>query len=158
MNQPTYPFQRAAGNRLRFEFESVSPAKRVRKVVEYQPLDNQHRYFNLALLDQLDNGTASDLTVSNNADLVKILATVFQTMRHLFRRHPTSVVVFKGSTAGRTRLYRMAIAHSLGDVVSEFYVEGLGEETGWEPFRPNQPYVAFSVRLRNPTELPKLEP
>ncbi len=96
--------------------------------------------------------------MSNNADMAKILATVFQTMRRVFGLHPVSVVVFQGSTPVRTRLYRIAITQSLADVEGQFYVEGLLEEDGWEPFRANQPYVAFSARLLNPAQLPKLEP
>ncbi len=67
-------------------------------------------------------------------------------------------MAFQGSTPVRTRLYRIAITQSLADVQDEFYVEGLSEEADGEPFRANRPCVAFSVRLLNPSQLPKLEP
>ncbi|WP_440590452.1 DUF6934 family protein [Nibrella viscosa] len=66
----------------------------------------------IPLVDVDENGAYSDLVISNNNDMPKVLATVAQTLVAFFRLRPTSSVIFRGSTPSRTRLYRMAIAKS----------------------------------------------
>ena len=64
MNDPVYPL-----TNLRFSFDSISSEKRIRKVIEYAPLDAHNQLFNLALVDENEDGSYSDMIVSNNADM-----------------------------------------------------------------------------------------
>ena len=90
----------------------------------------------------------SDLTVSNNNDSQKVLATVARTL-YLFTEHyPDAVVLASGSTLARTRLYRIGIANNLLEIERDFVVLGL-TESEWEPFRKNVTYHSFAIRRKH---------
>lgn len=62
-------------NIIQYEFESVSEEKVVKKVIEYVLIDKSIPLYNLALLD-VSKEEVSDISVSNNNDMPKIMATV----------------------------------------------------------------------------------
>lgn len=90
---------------LTYEFDSVSPARTIRKVITYDPFPDNPQVFNLSLGDKLADGTVNDLVRSNNDDLEKVMATVAKTLLAFFSRYPDCLVYFKGSTDSRTRLF-----------------------------------------------------
>jgi hypothetical protein len=142
MNEPAYPL-----NNLRFSFDSISSQKHIRKVIEYAPLDSQNQFFNLALVDENEDGSFSDMIVSNNNDMTKVLATVVHTLQLFFKVYPEALVTFKGSTTSRTRLYRIAISRSLKEAESIFDIWGFqGAEL--ERFIPDTQYDSFVIGLR----------
>ena len=49
------------------------------------------------------------MTISNNGDAEKILATVVAAVYAFYDQYPTVWILLTGSTASRTRLYQMAI-------------------------------------------------
>ena len=131
-----------------FEFESIGPKGVITKVVNYTEI-NVKGFFNLGFEDKdPQSGYISDLTVTNNNDSQKVLATVARTL-YLFTEHyPKSVVIATGSTLARTRLYRIGIANNLTAIEQDFIILGL-TEANWEPFRKNITYHAFSVRRKS---------
>ena len=132
---------------LRFSFDSVGPDKTTRKLIFYERIADGIDLYNLALVDAYDDGSLDDLSVSNNQDMPRILATVVETMHVFFRQYPTATVIFSGSTPARTRLYRVAISQNLALFEETFFVYGL--LTGKpEPYQLNRPYQAFTVRLK----------
>ncbi|MFY7734415.1 MAG: DUF6934 family protein [Bacteroidia bacterium] len=110
---------------LWFEFESVSNQKTVRKIVVYTPFQDNPDVFNLALADALSDGSYSDKTVTNNEDMEKVMATVIRTMLRFFEKYPTKMVSVEGSTAERTRLYRIIISRELSEIEKIFTIYGL---------------------------------
>ena len=76
MNEKPYPFS-LTRTEFRYEFVSVSQNKAVQKVVLFTQTDSP-LIFNLALLDLLENGKMSDVSVTNNDDLRTVLATVIK--------------------------------------------------------------------------------
>ncbi len=65
---------------LTFEFDSVGPKGIVTKVVHYTEI-NVKGFFNLGFGDkEPQSGYISDLTVTNNNDSQKVLATVARTL------------------------------------------------------------------------------
>ena len=65
-------------------------------------------YFNLGFGDQDEStGKINDLTISNNSDTDRILATVAATILEFTAHFPDAIVYVKGSTPARTRLYQM---------------------------------------------------
>ena len=127
MNEPSYPFSRVE-DRFVFEFDSVSDTKIVRKLVEFRLIDANMALYNLALVDILPDGSASDLSVSNNQDMPKVLATVFRALLYFFDKNPQSKVLIQGSTKSRTRLYQMAIVKYLLEIEHKFSIWGFIEE------------------------------
>jgi hypothetical protein len=133
---------------LTFEFDSVGPKGIVTKVVRYTEI-NIKGFFNLGFGDKDPlSGYISDLTVTNNNDGQKVLATVARTLYLFTERYPQAVVLATGSTVVRTRLYRIGIANNLTAIEKDFVVLGL-TDTDWERFRKNITYHAFSVRRKS---------
>lgn len=140
---------------LWFEFESVSNQKTVRKIVVYTPFQDNPDVFNLALADALSDGSYSDKTVTNNEDMEKVMATVIRTMLRFFEKYPTKMVYVEGSTAERTRLYRIIISRELSEIEKIFTIYGL-LGSGTEIFKKNQNYNAFVIALQSKENLLKL--
>ncbi len=132
---------------LTFEFVSVGPKGSVTKVVRYREI-NVKGFYNLGFGDKDPiTGYISDLTVTNNNDSQKVLATVASTLYVITANYPDTTIIATGSTEARTRLYRMGITNNLTDIEKDFVILGLTETT-WEPFRKNIPYGAFLVRRK----------
>jgi hypothetical protein len=133
---------------LDFEFVSIGPKGAITKVVRYREI-NVKGYYNLGFGDKDPAlGFINDLSVTNNNNSKKVLATVARTL-YLFTDHyPEAVVIASGSTVARTRLYRMGITNNLQEVQKDFVVLGLTDK-GWEPFQKSITYHAFSVRRIN---------
>ena len=134
-------------NGLFFEFESISPHQRIKKIIAYTLLQQDSDIYNLALGDILETGEVSDLSVSNNSDMVKVIATVVKSLFLFFEKYPNSFVFFKGSTPERTRLYRIIISRELNQAQKKFVIYGeINSEI--EYFRPNQDYTSFIISLK----------
>lgn len=103
--------------------------------------------YNLAFGDIDQKGEMDDVTISDNGDRNKILATVAKAVDEYTRRYPRRWIVFKGSTNDRTRLYRMAIGLNLEQLSIKFHIYGLkGEE--FVPFQRNMHATAFLVKRK----------
>lgn len=130
-----------------FEFDSIGPKGVVKKVVRYTEI-NIKGFYNLGFGDKdPQTGFISDITVTNNKDSMKVLATVAATLYAFIDSHPASTIIATGSTEARTRLYRMGISNNLYEIEKDFIVFGL-TENNWEPFRKNVTYAAFLVRQK----------
>lgn len=55
--------------------------------------------------DLLPDGSINDKANSNNGDILKVMATVVDILKHFTARYPGKVIYFVGSTDERTRLY-----------------------------------------------------
>ncbi len=120
MNERPYEFS-LVKKEYRYEFLSVSPLKEVQKVV----LLTQTQYpniYNLALLDTLENGILSDISVTDNDDLKTVLATAIKIINSFLNENPNSFVIFKGSDDRRHRLYRIVISRELAEIEKSFKV------------------------------------
>jgi hypothetical protein len=146
MNEPSYEVATST-DALCFDFESISAEKIIQKQVRFTAFPDAPTVFNMALIDIVNGGTDSDLTVSNNQDMRKVLATVGKCLIAFFDIYPRAVVVFSGSTQSRTRLYRVAITQNLSLIDTVWEVLGFQNDT-FEPFVPNQPYQSFAIRLK----------
>ncbi len=146
MKSAFYNFQ-SDDDLLVFKFQSVSKSKTINKVVVYSPIPNNTELYNLALGDILENDEVSDLTVSNNSDLEKIIATIVQTMFRFFEKYPQSYIYFKGSTPERTRLYRIIISKEYNEATKIFKIYGIFDEK-LQPFELNCPYESFVIALK----------
>ena len=111
MNESAYPFEEGPLE-YTYRFESVSEQAVIQKVVIFTKIE-QSGVFNLALVDELPDGLLSDTVVSNNDDMVTVLATVFQITADFLNRFPDVSVYFSGSDTRRIRLYRVAISREL---------------------------------------------
>ena len=132
---------------LIFEFVSIGPKGKVTKVVKYSEI-NIKGFYNLGFGDKdPETGFISDLTVTDNADSNKVLATVAATLNAFLEIYPTATVIATGSTEARTRLYRIGITNNLTDIENSYFIFGLTEK-GWEKFKKGIKYAAFLVQKK----------
>ena len=143
MEQPSYPFRKFK-RELLFEFESVSDTKTIKKVIAYELVNESQMIFNLSLVDKDENGSVSDMVVSNNRDMEKVLATVIQTLPIFFAEFEGSRIYFSGSTPVRTRLYRIVIAKFYQYFEREYSIFGFVSQVA-EPFEQGRNYEAFLI-------------
>lgn len=140
MDEPTYPFT-LPRTEVRYQFQSVSGQKIAHKVVLFTQTERPEIY-NLALLDLLDTGILSDITVTDNKDMKIVLATTMRITADFLDINPGKIVTFTGSDDRRTRLYRILLSRELARIQQEFVI--LGEVNHpVEIFQPNQPYSRF---------------
>ena len=151
MKQKFYHYK-ADTESLFFEFTSVSEEKTISKIITYSPLPDDPEIYNLALGDILLNGEVSDLTVSNNSDMEKVIATVVRTIFNFFEKHPENAIYFKGSSPERTRLYRIIISKELNEAQKLFNFYGI-INGNLEYFSQNRPYQAFIITLKDDNNL-----
>jgi hypothetical protein len=93
-----------------FEFKSLGPNGEITKVIIFNATQSKEIY-NLAFGDLVYNEvqkryTLDDSIITDNGDRDIILATVARSVYIFTEKHPEKMVFFKGSTLGRTRLYR----------------------------------------------------
>lgn len=147
MNEPSYPFKRL-DDRLTFGFESISQEKTIKKLIEFRLLDTSSELYNLALMDILSNGEVSDMIVSNNQDMPKVLATVFQSISLFFKEKSNAKVLIQGSTPSRTRLYQIAIGKYHAELELIYNIWGF-RGTDIQRFELGYNFEGFIVSTKN---------
>ena len=142
MNKPKYLY-RTEDKFTIYEFVSEGPKGSIMKMVEYTETATENVY-NLGF-GYYDKTTKSinDLSVTNNSDSLKVLATVASTVYAFIEKHPNSYILATGSTNVRTRLYRMGITNNLAEITEDFVVYGFTDKGNWVEFEVGEDYEAF---------------
>jgi hypothetical protein len=142
MNLTNYDYL-ASESSLDYIFESVGPKGSIKKAVRFDKIEEGS--YNLGFGDLNEKtGVVSDMTISNNEDTEKILATIAAITSDFTTIYPDSLIALKGTTAARTRLYQMKIAKYFDEINLDLEIRGLYNDT-WEHFRKNRNYDAFAV-------------
>ena len=132
---------------MSFEFLSEGPKGKIQKLIQFA-LVNQDNYYNLAFGDKNPiTGEIDDITVTDNGDSEKVLATVVAAVYAFCDKHPKAWIYATGSTAARTRLYQMGINKYFDIVEEDFEIFGASENE-WERFEKNKNYQAFVVQIK----------
>ena len=144
MNKPKYLYKTEDKFAI-FEFVSEGPKGSIKKMVEYSETATENVY-NLGFGDY-DETTKSvnDLSVTNNGDSLKVLATVASTVYAFIEKHPNAYILATGSTNVRTRLYRMGITNNLAEITEDFVVYGFTDKGNWAEFEIGEDYEAFLI-------------
>ncbi|GAA3962760.1 DUF6934 family protein [Hymenobacter antarcticus] len=131
----------------RFEFISEGPKGAIRKLIEFQNTTVPEVY-NLAFGDKhFVTGAIDDLTVSDNGDTKKVLATVVAAVYAFLESHSTAFVYAQGSTKARTRFYRMGINRFYEGMQRDFYLYGrIGDD--FVDFEPGTAYEGFLAQRK----------
>ena len=114
------------------------------KVIAYQYISDL--VYNLAFGDlNIKTGELDDLSISNNGDIIKIMATVIKTLPVFFEKHPKVNVVFKGSDELRTKLYQRIIRNYYFEFEMQYQIYGREENQNYlSKFDISKNYVEFS--------------
>jgi len=144
MNENSYRFEKGPQT-FYYEFYSDGPNGRIKKVVQYQQVSMDEEVFNLGFGDvDIETGEVDDLSISNNQDTRKVLATIAKTVLAFMQEHPTAIIMAKGSTPARTRLYQMGIAQFWDEINEIVEVKGLTNNE-WQSFEKGINFEAFFI-------------
>jgi|SRR5882724_4332357 len=148
MKYDSYPSAYIADDLSVFEFVSRGRKGEIRKRIVFAPTSFTAVY-NLAFGRITKDNTLDDLSITDNQDRNKILATVGRAVDIYTRQYPARWIYFSGSTKERTRLYRMAISINLDELMLnyEIYAESPDEEKVI-PFIKGMEINAFLIRRR----------
>lgn len=130
-------------DRLFYEFYSIGPKGLIPKVIIYQKIGDN--IYNLAFgdVDRTDS-LLDDLVVTDNKDTEKVILTVAYSVFDFFAKYESAIILVKGSSHSRTRLYRRYISIFM-DVIAEKFIL-LGELKGnIERFERNKDYTSFLI-------------
>jgi hypothetical protein len=139
-----------SSDKLEFQFESEGPKGKIKKVVQFAQTSNDDIY-NLAFGNLNKDGSIDDETTNDNKDRNKILATVAATVYEFTAEYPDKIIFFCGTTAERTRLYRIALTVNLEDLKKDFHIYGvLKGMDSFErvSFRKGVDYFGFMVKRK----------
>ena len=135
-----------AGDGQTYEFLSEGPKGQIRKIVRFQhwPALGINAY-NLVLADYDEcTGNTDDSIISNNGDYKAILKTVALIVEKFVNLHPLAIILLRGLTASRSRLFQMGIASAWSEI-SEIYDVWGGRTGKWSPFEKGVNYEEFLV-------------
>jgi hypothetical protein len=142
MKYPKYQY-RSETSMTHYEFTSEGPKGLIKKIVEFTKTGTEN-VFNLGFADYDENTkTTSDISVTNNGDSLKVLATVASTVYAFTQKNPKAWILATGSTKVRTRLYRMGITNNIAEISEDFKVFSLNSNGEWDIFVIGEDYEAF---------------
>lgn len=148
MNKPKYLYKSEPFLKV-FEFTSEGSKGSISKVVQFTDTGTENVY-NLAFGDyDEETGSINDLSVTNNGDSLKVLATVASTVYAFTEKYPNAWIFATGSTRIRTRLYRMGITNNLAEMIEDFDVFAYTLDGKWEEFIIGEDYEAFLITKKD---------
>lgn len=128
---------------IAYEFLSEGPKGTIRKFIFYEKIGDD--IYNLSFGDWAKGVPKGDDRVrSNNNDRNKVLLTVASTVFDFLAYYPDAIIIVKGSTASRTRLYQMGITANLDPIRGSFTILGL-IDGNWQSFEKGRNYSSFSL-------------
>ncbi len=133
-----------------FTFISEGPKGKIVKRIEYtkMKIEGIKNFYNLGFGDIADNSSEiNDLSITDNQDRDKVLATVVNSVYKFSERHPKAKIYITGSTDARIRLYRIVIDKYFDELSETFTIKGI-TKNGIFSFEKNMPYEAFLITLK----------
>ena len=127
-------------------FYSSGPKGRIKKAVKFQhrPKIGPNAY-NLLFGDYEEtSGRTDDSAVSNNGDSRAVLRTVADIVEDFVNSHPEAIILIKGLTPSRSRLYQMGISSAWSEIKVRYDVWGMRAKK-WTPFEKGINYEEFLV-------------
>ena len=99
----------------------------------------------------MPDDSIDDKANSNNGDLVKVLATVIEILRHFTMQYPDAEIYFEGSTEDRTALYARILKNYYSIYSKEFAIAGVIDAENTINIIPYEPsserkFLAFLIK------------
>jgi hypothetical protein len=149
MKNAPYPFTSIDGRT--FFFTSTGKAN-ITKVVEFTPTDNEN-IVNLGFGDVMPEGDYSDLVVSDNGDLLKVMTTVVHIILYFTALFPQSKIGFTGSSPARMRLYNRILNNYYAEfkkmftITASIHFDGLLKEMAYTPGSADK-HASFFIKKK----------
>ena len=129
-----------------FDFISTGRNGDISKRVAFTKTE-QDKVYNLALGDVDEDNEINDYSVTDNGDRNKVLATVASIVEAYTKRFPDRWIIFRGSTAERTRLYRIAVGLHLEELSGLYEIKGY-VDGNIIPFAKDMKVNAFLIKRK----------
>lgn len=144
MHTQSYEYLSDSSCRI-FRFTS-SGRRNIDKIVVFNSIEPPGCY-SLLLGDLAGDGSIDVSGKSNNGDAEIVLSTVAKIIDCFLSQYQGSKIYFEGSTSARTRLYQIAIAKQLPDLITSFNIQGF-DNGELRDFQPGRSYQGFVVSRR----------
>ncbi|MCR5862982.1 hypothetical protein LRS05_12945 [Flavobacterium sp. J372] len=146
MNLPKYQLK-AENSLILFEFTSEGNKGSIPKIIKFSETHLKD-FYNLGFGDKdIETGDVDDLAISNNGDSEKVLATVVSAVYAFTDRYRDAWIYATGSTASRTRLYRIGISKHYDEAAKHFEIYGLLNDE-WVKFEKGIEFDAFLIKRK----------
>ena len=131
-----------------YEFLSEGPKGKIQKIIQFSLVNQIDNVYNLAFGDKnYLTGEIDDRIVTDNGDSEKVLATVVAAVYAFCDYFPDAWIYATGSTAARTRLYKMGINKYFDIVETDFEMYGQIQNE-WEPYIKGKDYQTFVIQRK----------
>lgn len=131
-----------------YEFLSEGPKDKIQKIIQFSVVNQIDNVYNLAFGDKnYLTGEIDDRIVTDNGDSEKVLATVVAAVYAFCDYFPGAWIYATGSTAARTRLYKMGINKYFDIVETDFEMYGQIQNE-WELYTRGKNYQAFVIQRK----------
>ena len=139
MNQPTYNVEYVP-DKDQYIFESIGTNGSIFKVVIFSEIEDN--VYNLGFGDyDLMTNEIDDKIVSDNGDMVKVIATIVRIALRFFAENPMTYIYIEGSTPLRTQLYNRIINRNYDYLINLYEIHGSKNNS--------VPEVTQKIRLTN---------
>jgi hypothetical protein len=149
MQLETYKYDIIGVKQYRF----VSKGRKdIIKLVQFKPTRDPD-IINLGFGDELPDGTIDDKSISDNGDIIKVLATVVKIAFDFTGEFPDKIISFTGSTPERTKLYYRILAMYFNEFSENFLISGgvdrngLMIEVDFDP-KLSEEYLVYFVKRK----------
>ena len=142
MNEPTYRVDFDSENDY-YIFESIGTNGIIHKVVAFNKMEEN--LYNLGFGDyDLQSRTVNDTNVSDNGDMIKVLATVISIAVKFLSESPMIYIHVEGSNNIRTQLYQRIINRNYDYLIRSYKIYGLINGI-LEQYEINKSYESFMI-------------
>lgn len=157
MNYPKYDLKTSTDSTI-FEFISNGPKGNIIKIIKFTAMKNPE-VFNLGFGDKININETNkafdidDIHITDNGDRNIILATVVDAIYSFTKLHPDKYIYFSGSSAARTRLYRMVVSANYDELLKTFHIFGIVQNPDTKnyyhvPFNNQNGFVGFLIKRK----------
>ncbi|MBK8565093.1 MAG: hypothetical protein IPN76_17585 [Saprospiraceae bacterium] len=129
--------------RIWFEFDSLGPKGRIRKIVEFYDVKFA---FNLAFGDMAADGEFDDENITDNGDIRAVIQTIANIIHHFCESHPGRKIYIEPVDSKRKALYNRIFKEKFEEIEPEFRVFGIDlGPLASEDYRSTKTYDAFLI-------------
>ncbi len=151
MIEKTYDL-RSNGEKTLFAFKSIGPRGEIQKIIQLVPLAEP--IWNLGFGD-IKNGKVSDSAISNNEDLVRVIATVAQAAMEFSATWPGRKIQIEPIDEKRKQLYAAVFKRHFSTISGRFLIESQIQQNFPEEWAPDLPFDRLILTPLFPTFVKK---
>jgi hypothetical protein len=144
MKKVSYPFLHNQ-EKWYFEFESIGSKGVITKIVLFTKIKN--RLWNLGFGDKLEDDW-DDEVISNNGDLIKVIATVAAIANDFSEKWPARVIFIDPVDEKRKSLYNAVFKRNQTEIEQTFQILGFYRKH-WRPFDAQKMFDKFQISRKS---------